>query len=114
MGPSADTPLVVEEAELVDGQRELLRDRRARDLHRLMQTDWGRRIVRNLLDANYFYRTHASNNGVESQRNEGRRMVALDLRAEVDAVCPELLDLMEQDYRKERKDREQANDDGNE
>lgn len=102
----------MEDAELVtEERRELLRDRHLRDVHRLMAERWGRRIVRRLLDDNFFYRTHASNNGVESQRAEGRRQVVLDLRDAIARVCPDALDLMEQEHRKDMQDREQANGD---
>ncbi len=103
---------LVEDAELVTEQRrELLRDRRARDVARLMAQDWGRRFVRHLFESNFLYSANATNNGVEMQRNEGRRLVAIDLLGLIQSVCPERLIQMDQEALQERNDREQADGD---
>ncbi len=99
----------VEHAELTnDLRRELQVDQRQRDVASLMATEHGRRVVRRLCEENFYYRTHASNNGVESQRAEGRRQVILELRDLIESVCPERLIQMEQEALQSRQDREQG------
>lgn len=106
-----DLPAIFAAEEAAKTARELTLSEARKDVSRLMAADWGRRVVRRLLESNFFYRTHASNNGVESQRAEGRRQAVLELRDFIESVCPERLIEMDADALKNRKDREQANGD---
>jgi hypothetical protein len=97
------------EREEIESRTKLSQEIADADLKWVMGRERGRRFVWRLLEHAGVYRTSFSTNALQMAFNEGNRNIGLPLLADINALCPDLVQLMLKEQKNVRDDATKSN-----